>query len=271
MVPVEASCSTLPRVPRLVFVAILSLSLLGFCAYSVVTTWVYPNNGAIKTNCDNWLEKPVARWVSLKQCVLDTDLVVLESDQGDYETLVDRKNGLSRKPYPMPPNWIALLIPIRTEMQGSGLVRAIYRFESKDALKWINKLERADDRERERMWADPAPIRRLARPGVLPGKADKPIGDVLQQALGAKASANLLVVMAGDPPPLEPPTLGILAGLLGLVGLGYATRKRAAYLHDVTAEQHITKLNVSDVKLEIGALEELRREERGSRGNRKID
>lgn len=255
---------------RFVVVAILSLCLLGFCAYSVVTTWVYPANASLKTHCDNWLERPVARWVSLKQCVLDTDLVMLESDQGDYETLVDRKNGLSKKPYPMPPNWVAMWIPIRSEQMGSGLVRAVYRLESKDALKWINKLERADDPEKERMWADAAPIRRLSRPGVLPGKADKPTGGALQQALGAAASNNLLVVVAGDPPPTEPPAFGILAGLLGLVGLGYATRKRSP-LGDATAEQQITQVNVSDVKLEIGALEELRREERSKRRNRKID
>jgi len=268
MAPVEASCSSLPRVARPIFAAVLGLSLLGLFSYSAITTWVYPSNAALQGQCEAWLERPVARWVSLKKCTLDVEMTVLESDQGDYETLSDRKEGLSRKLYAMPPNWVALWVPIRTESTGTGLVRAVYRLESKDALQWVNKFERANDREKDRMWADPAPIRRLSRPGVLPGKADKPTDEAMQQAFASAASANLLSVIAGSPPPLEPPTLGILAGLLGLVSLGYAVRKRAP---EPTAEQQITALNVSDVKLEIGALEALRNEERENRRNRKID
>jgi hypothetical protein len=256
-------------VPRLIVAAISSFVALGFCAYSVATTWVYPANALWKGGCDDWLDRPATEWVSLRGCVLDVDLVVLESDQGDFETLANRQQGLSMKPYGEPQNWVAVWIPVRTPFTGSGLVRAAYRIESADVLKWVNELERGDDRKKERMWADRSTIRRLSRPGVLTGKADKPGTEGVQKAFGAAASANLLAVTAGDPPPVKAPAAGIFSGLLGLVLLGFLVRRRA--LEPASAEQQITSLNVSDVKLEIGALEELRREERGNRSNQKID
>ena len=259
--------------PRLVLAAISSFILLGFSAYSVATTWVYPKDAPYRGGCDDWFEKPAPSWVSLKGCVLDVDLVILESAQGDYEKLADRKNGLSHKPYAAPPHWVAVWIPVRTQWTGKGLVRAAYRLDSQDVVKWVNTFELADEREKERLWADPAPIRRLSRPGVLPGKAMKPPDEAVQKAFGAAASANLLAVIAGDPPPPSTPGAGILAGMLGLVMLGYfiKTAGRSSHLDDVSAAQQITGLNVSDVKLEIGGLAELRAEERGKKRNTKID
>lgn len=250
--------------PRLALAAICAILLLGYALYAGITTWVYPSNAPLKGGCDWWLASPQPRWISLKGCVLDVDLLVLESDEGDFETLENRKNGLSSRPYPTPPNWVAAWIPITTEWKGgSSLVRAAYRLESKDALKWLNEFERADERKKEKMWAAPAPIRRLSRPGVLPGKADKPSTESLMKAFGSRASPNLMAVIAGEPPPLGPPIAGIVAGILGIAALGYATRRRSA--DDLTAEQLITNVNVSDVKLELGALEELREEERQKR------
>lgn len=243
--------------------ALSALLLLGYAAYSVLTTWVYPRNAPLKGRCDAWLDSPQARWIMLSNCVLDVNLLVLESAEGDFETLANRKEGLSSRPYPAPPNWVAAWIPITSEWTGSsGLVRAAYRLESQDALKWLNDFERADERKKEKMWADPVPIRRLSRPGVLPGKADKPATESLMKVFGPRASPNLMAVIAGDPPPLDPPYLGIFAGLIGFGVLAYASRKRG---DDLTAEQLITNLNVSDVKVELGALEELRREERASK------
>ncbi len=254
---------------RLVLSAISTLLLIGFCVYSVVTTWVYPRNKALKTQCDYWLEQPSPRWVSLSGCVLDVDLVIVENAEGDFEKLSNRQKGLSMKPYPDAPTWIAAWLPVRTEWTGGGLVRAAYRLESKDLLEWINTLERADEREKERMWADPVALRRLSRPGVLPGRAEKPTFEGLQKAFGPAASANLLVIYPGEPPPPEAPVVGILAGLLGLGLLGYLARRRG--VDEATAEQQITQVNVSDVKLELGALEELRAEERKHKRNRKLD
>jgi hypothetical protein len=248
--------------------AILGLVLLGFCTYSVITTWVYPKDAPLKGHCNAWLERPAARWLRLQGCVLDVDLAIVESAEGDFEKLVNRQKGLSLKPYPVPPNWVAAWLPVRTETLGTGLVRAAYRIDSPDLLKWINTLERASEREKERMWADPAVLRRFSRPGLLPGKAEKPQTEALQKAFGAAASANLLAVYAGDPPPPSAPTLGILSGLLGLGLLGFVVRKRSAA---ATPEQELTNINVSDVKLEIGALEELRAEERKGKRNKKID
>ncbi len=256
--------------PRFVLAAVSSLSLLGFCVYSVVTTWVYPKNLPFKGDCDSWLENPTPRWVALKGCVLDVDLVILESDQGDFEKLSNRQQGLSLKPYPVSPQWIAAWIPIRTEWMGTGPAKALYRLESQDLMKWVNKLERADDREKERMWVDPLPVRRLSKPGLLTGKAGKPSTEGLQKALGTAGSVNLLAVIEGELPPVTTPVPGLLAGLLGLLTLVFVARRAGRHTTDaLTAEQQITRVNLSDVKLEIGALEELREEERGKR--RKID
>ena len=253
---------------RLSLAIVWSFAALGFCAYSVVTTWVYPTNAPLKGVCDAWLERPVSRWLSLSGCVLDVDLVVIESDQGDFETLANRQRGLSMKPYPESPNWVAAWIPVRTQSASSGTVRAVYRLESPDLMKWINELERADGQKKDRMWADPSLVRRLSRPGVLTGRGDKSTNEGVRKAFGSAAAANMFVVLAGEPPPASMPTAGILSGLLGLVLLGYATRLRS--IQQATAEQQITGLSVSDVKLEIGALEELRREELSSRRKTKI-
>ena len=177
------------------------------------------------------------------------------------------------KPYPVAPHWVALWIPVRTQGSGAGLVRAVYRLESNDTLKWVNTLESAHEREKERMWADPMPIRRLSSPGVLSGHAEKPSSEALQKAYGSAASATLLAILQGAPPPQSAPTLGLLAGLLGLMVLGFFFRSvgRSPLLAEATAEQQITQVNVSDVKLEIGALEELRDEERRQQRKPKID
>lgn len=247
----------------------MTLLLLGFCVYSVATTWVYPKDKPLKTHCDNWLDQPAPQWVSLTGCVLDVDLVIVESAEGDFEKLANRQKGVGMKPYPEAPTWVAAWLPVRTEWTGGGLARAAYRLESQDLLKWINTLERADEREKERMWADPVAVRRFSRPGVLPGRAEKPTGEGLQKAFGSAASANLLAIYPGVPPPPTAPVPGILSGLLGLGLLGFLVRRRG--VDEATAEQQITQVNVSDVKLEIGALEELREEERRNKRNRKID
>lgn len=262
----------MPFVPRLVIAALLSLMLLGFCAYSVVTTYVWPSTAPLKAQCDSWLERPVPRWLALKGCVLDVDLVILESDQGDFEKLVNRQKGIGLKAYRTTPKWVAAWLPVRTEWT-KGLVRAAYRTESQDLVKWINALERASEQEKDRMWSDAVLLRRFSRPGVLPGLAEKPTGDGLQKAFGAAASANMLVVIAGEPPPTQPPAAGILAGLAGLAVLGYfIASRRGAHLNE-SAQQHLTKVNVADVKLEIGGLEELRADEARKKGPKpkKID
>lgn len=254
--------------PRLALAAVSSFALLAFCAYSLVTTWVFPKDTPLKGFCEAWLERPVPSWVSLKECQLDVNLVVLESDQGDFEKLANRQKGVSLKPYPVSPTWIAAWVPMRSRFESrAGLVRAAYRIQSQDLLEWVNKLERADEKERDRMWADPGPLRRVSRPGLLQGRAAKPAHDGLQKSLGPSASVHLLTVLEGVPPPPAAPTFGILAGLGGLLALGYFLRRlgRGGSLEEATAEQQITQVNVSDVKLEIGALEELRAEERRQR------
>ena len=65
------------------------------------------------------------------------------------------------------------------------------------------------------------------------------------------------------------PNHALAFGLVGLLSLAYFLRRRSG--DEATAMQEITSANVSDVKLEIGALEELRREELHEKRNRKID
>lgn len=241
----------------------MGLVLLGFCAWALVTTWVIRPDAPVSAPCDDWLEHPEQRWVVLQGCVLDVDLVIVESDAGDFEKLANRQKGLSLKPYATPPTWVAAWIPVRTEWLSAGLVRAAYRSESQDLLKWINTLERADERQKERMWADPVLLRRLSRPGVLPGKAGKPQSESLQKAYGSAAAASMLAILPGTPPPPTAPAAGILAGIAGLALLAYAVRGATRTTHPgATAAQEITHLDTRDVKLELGALEELRAEER---------
>lgn len=248
---------------RVLVAAFLACSLYVVAGYGGWLAWFSPLGRPVKGPCAYWLEQPTARWLSLSGCTLGVDELLLESDAGDLETLADRRQGLATKPYATPPRWVAAWAPVATLGQRKELVRAVFRLESSDLVAWLNAFERADERKRESMWADPVVLRRVASPGVLAGLASKPATDAIQKAFGQRASAALLVVTPGEPPAPALPAwaAGALLLALGLSWRAWREFGDMARGHDPTPEQVITSANVRDVKLELGALEELRREE----------
>ncbi len=246
---------------------LVALSLVGFGIYAVLTTWVFRSDRPFQMSCAEYLDQPTTKWLRLQNCVLDVEDLVVESDAGDFETLAHRQKGLSQKPYGAPPTWVAAWVPVRPDNGRDGLVRLAYRLDTADVLKWINALERADDRQKERMWLDPVALRRIAKPGLLEGRAEKPSTDLVQRSFGTQASAGMLILTPGKPPVPEPPGLGLAAGLAGLVLLALTARNatRMPHLAESSIEQQLTMVNVSDVKLEIGSLEQVRAEERAGK------
>lgn len=261
--------------PRAALTIVLGLGLAGFGIYSFIAAYVFQVDRPLRAECFDWLDKPGPRWVELRNCTLDTQQMVLENEQGELEALVTRVDGRSTHLYDKPPVWVAAWAPVRDDMSRSGLVRAAVRLESADLIKWLNALDRAPKTQREAMWNDPAPLRRVIKPGVLLGRAEKPPTDALQKTWGSLAASSLLIVTPGVPPETQAPVLGILALVIGgamlFVGARLAVGASGGPLGVVTAEQMITNVNVSDVRVELGALEQLRAEEREARRSAERD
>lgn len=262
--------------PRAVSLLVLGLGFAGFGAYSLVMEYVFHLGQPGKMQCQDFLNAPDPMWVELQNCTLDTHQMVLESDTGEMEALASRVEGLSTHIYERPPRWIAAWVPIRDDMDRSNMVRAAYRLESTDVLKFVNALDQATPTRRAQMWSDPVPLRRVVKPGVLFGKAQKATGDALLHAWGSLATPSLIVLIPGDAPESKTGMVGMLAVILGasiiFVGMRlFSNATGGGPLGAVTAAQHITGLNVSDVKVELGALEALREEERAARRSRRDD
>lgn len=247
---------------RNVLLGVLSAALLGFFGWSVFVALVVRPDAPIEGSCDRWLGKPEPKWLLLSGCVLDVDDAVLESEAGDFELLVNRAKGLSTKLREGVPRWTATWVPVKSQWSG-GLIKAVFRVESPELMRWVNALEAADEGKRARLWADQSLLQRIERPGVLSGRAEKATHDGLQKTFGAAATAGLLVVVPGRAPPPSVPFAGLLAGVLGAALALFTLRQvtRSPHLDEATAEQLARQLGTSDVKLELGALEDLRREE----------
>lgn len=252
---------------RVLVAAFLACSLYVVAGYGTWLAWFSGLGFPLRGACGDWLQQPTPRWLALQGCTLGVDELLLESEAGDLETLSDRHQGLASKPYDRPPRWVAAWAPVSTLGQRGQLIRAVFRLESRDLVAWLNAFEQADERRREAMWADPVALRRVASPGVLSGRALKPTTDAVQKGFGARASAALLTVLPGEAPPptLEPWAVGALLGALALSWLAWREFAASTRGHAPTAEQEITTANVRDVKLDLGALEELRREEAAAR------
>lgn len=243
---------------------IVSLMTLAFGAWSVRTVREWIHDQPIEQFCGDFLRAPKAGWFKLKECTLDVNAMVLESSNGEFEPLDNRRKGISSKLYDGTPQWVAALIPITTPMD-RGARRAAMRSESEDLLKWLNAHELADDARREKMWADPAVLLRMTRPSVLEGESVKPEGDLIPRAFGPAASVNMHFFTIGKAPERThvAVTLGIGFVLWVALVLIISRFAKAPRLdHELTPEQVTAKNIVGGTKVELGALEELRREER---------
>jgi hypothetical protein len=198
------------------------------------------------------------------------DALVLESEAGDFETLDHRRKGLSSKPFASPPRWVRAWAPVRAEPGHAGVVRVAWRVESTDLLRWVNTFDRAEEREKERMWSDPVLLRRMGRPSLLQGRAERaPPGFVLD-VFGTTAVSALILVVPGTPP--KPSVAGPLVGaVLVLVIAFVAVRLTRKPELSAAAEAELANVNLADVKVELGALEQLREEERAARRGRPRD
>lgn len=241
---------------------IVGCTLLGISGYLLLAKLVWRADAPFLGSCSAWLDQPSARWVELDGCVLDTPLALIEAETGELEALGSRAEGLSTHLFEKPPRWVAAWIPVRDELGRANVVRAVYRTESPDLMKWVNQLDAASEAKRKELWAEQLPLRRIAKPGVLRGNAAKPATDALRKTWGSMGSAAMLVVTPGEPPPFEVPVFAVLLGLAGLALAAVGLRKGTGEHHTQAAEQMLTAINTSDVKVELGALESLRDEER---------
>lgn len=220
--------------------------------------------------CELWLDRPRPGWVNLRECRLDVDAAVLESDQRTWERLADRRRGLVPTPYETPPRWVALWVPLKSEHARERTARVLYRVDGADLLKWLNKVTQVDEAKRDAMWAEAPVLRRLSRPGVVQGEAAVAAEEGLVKAHGGGPLGGLLTLVPGATPPASGGTpFGVVLLVLGVgavaVALRMLVRRNSTYLGAPTAEQELTQVDVKDVSVELGALEALRREEAEAR------
>ena len=244
---------------------IVGCTLMGISGYLLLAKFLWRSDGPFSGECRVWLDQPTARWVELEGCVLDTPQTLVEAETGELEVLASRADGLSTHLFEKPPRWVAAWVPIRDDLKRANVVRAVYRTDSADLMKWVNQLDAAPEAKRRELWADQAPLRRIAKPGVLKGTAAKPETDLLRKTWGSMGSAAMLVVTPGEPPPMEIPVFAMLLGVAGLALAATGLKKGTGEHHTQSAEQMLTSINTSDVKVELGALESLREEERRER------
>lgn len=252
---------------RSFFAGMIGLVMVGFCFLSGAIN-AFRTEAKIEGDCWQYLSKPEAGWLTLEGCGIDTDELVLETADGTLELFADRKQGSARHPWPEPPTWVAGYAPVMSPMLPNQPVRVVYRLTDSDLLKWLNAWERADEKAREKMLQRPDVLRRVEKPGVLMGRADRaPNADNVQTALGTRALPGLLVVTGGQQPkaalPLLPLTFGLLGvGLIVWAMVGFMRRSGA---HVESAGDDLRNVDVSKVQLKLGELDELRREEHTKR------
>jgi hypothetical protein len=252
----------------MIIVGAMSLASLAYFAWSMVSEFLIRPKAPLELTCAEYLRALDPRWIKLTGCVLDTERMVLESDAGDFEPFSNRVKGMSSKLYATTPTWVAAWAPMRAPGT-PPVTRVLYRLSTPDLMKWLNAFERGDEAQRAKWMENPVQLRRVETPGLLSGQVKKPENPGVRMAFGTSATNSLLVMIPGTWPGPELPVLGVIAGLLGLFGAAFAFRSatRSPRLDDATAEQLAHTMSTADVKLEIGELEALRREERqNSRG-----
>lgn len=250
--------------PRSAWILIV-VALFGVhIGWSVLVYKDWVSKRPVEVECFEYLADPHAAWLKIKGCELEIGRAVLESEAGDFEPLDNRGKGLSTHLYESPPKWVAVWLPLRAGVKGAG--RAVLRNESADLLKWVNQLEAAPDDQKEQMWADPVVLRRMSRPGLIVGRAEKPDADVLRKAFGSTASVNLYLVRPGVPEETTHPSLMIGGGLFLAILVSWALSKSIKRVEVAqTAEQVTARQIVGQTQVQLGELEQLREEERQAR------
>jgi hypothetical protein len=203
---------------------------------------------AFEGTCEEFLSEPRAQWLTLTGCHLQMEAMVLESTAGDFESLENRRHGLSMTLLSPDVRWAAAWVPVRASSAATGTPRLLYRLENSDLVQWANAFEQSDDDQKRVMWKDPAVLRRLTQPMMLQGRLEKSSVMPLQRSFGAP---SVLVLRPEDVP--QTSWLAALFPWAVVVGFG-VLGMRAVKRH---LNQLPGSIDVSDVKLELGELQRL--------------
>ncbi len=250
---------------------VLGLSGVGFCLFSTFVAFAINQVWKAPLQCDTFIEHPVEDWVTLVGCRLDFDEAVL-IDGENVERLADRKIGLAHSLQPAGFEWKTIMVPVKSPHNLIRPSRVVWPITDGDALAWVNAIERsATEEERKRLGTQTKVIDRLATPARMTGRGERGAkADQVQRVLGREGMAGLLVLQPGVIPPPQVPAAGFFLGVLGAIAFGFGVKgfgQRKPLGASAGAE--LTNADVSGVKVEIGELEALRREEAQERRRRK--
>ena len=196
---------------------VVGVVLVAMGSFSWATRMFFSESGVAEEKCERWLESPQPGWVSLKGCLLDAQNAVLESSAGHFETLADRREGLSRHLPPEGAHWVAAWLPVTTET-GSRRLRAVYRESSPEVVAWLGALEAGHGDAR-------APLHRLTRPAVVEGWAAPIEGISIREAFNVRGSSMLGIRPGGERPAKGSFGWLVWAGVC-VSGLGYWLSRR---------------------------------------------
>lgn len=239
--------------------SVAGLCLLATSAYVVLQRSFDPRKRVTAATCNDWLAEPGEGFVLLRNCRLQVEDVLIQSSEGDFELLARRANGVSSKLYQTPPTWVDAWAPVQPETRKTPTARAVLKITSSDLMKWINALDRAPENRRAEMWATPVLLQRHAHPASIEARAAQTEMD-LAAKFGGSVSVNTYELISGLPEPAEAPLEGIVVGIVGLAMIGVSLRNATrARLVDSSSANPV--ISTSDVKLELGALEALKRED----------
>jgi hypothetical protein len=249
----------------------IGLSGLGFSLLSIFAAVGAHRVRQAPVECDSFIARPAEAWVTLVGCRLDFDDAVL-MDGTNVERLSDRKVGIAHSVQPRGFEWTTMVVPVKAPNALIRPSRVVTPITDVDVLAWVNAIERATTvEERERLSSQTKLIDRLASPTRITGHGERgPLADAVQRVLGREGMAGLVVLRPAEIPGVEVPDLGILTGVLGLIAIAIAIAGlgRARALGS-SIEADLTNADVSGVKLEIGELEALRREQERERRQRR--
>ena len=236
------------------FLGLIGVVLVGSCGVLSAHEYTVARARQVPQNCEDFAAHPIPGWVTLDGCQLDFDGALVGDEEG-YERLFDRVDGISRTLHDAPPTWREVLVPLSSATQ-QGPARVVVAIADPDVLGWLNGLERASDSERARQLKGRMVIQRWRNIARLQAEGVKDHGE-LQRVVGRAGVPGMILLRRGVVPPAAVPPEAMAFGLAGLGALLWAWIARGRRRGFAAGNEN----DVSDVKLKLGELEALRRQE----------
>jgi hypothetical protein len=201
--------------------------------------------------------------------VLDfEDALLLDSSGAVLERLRDRRDGLWSSLPAAEVTWSSVLVPVKTPETSARPARLVFVLADRDVIEWANSLERASGDARAQISRRSGALDRLSSPAQLVALASRDAqAEQVQRRLGREGAAGLFLLRPGTPPAPEVPVLALVLGALGVGTLAWSLSafNRRGHARERSAVDEANAPDLRGVDVNLGALAQLREDERGER------